>query len=68
MMRDDLECEIRDLSQDIVRRSIGMGNNHENIPPKVIYNFLVMRKYYQQGYDGSDGYFQQSKKRDYYSL
>lgn len=45
MMRNDLEREIRDLSQDIVRRSIGMGNNHENIPPKVIHNFLVMRKY-----------------------
>ena len=45
MMRNDLEREIRDLSQDIVRRSIGMGNNHENIPPKVIHNFLVMLKY-----------------------
>ncbi|GFI23050.1 hypothetical protein IMSAGC011_01827 [Lachnospiraceae bacterium] len=45
MMRDDIEHEIRDLSQEIVRHSIGIGNNHENIPPKVIHNFLVMRKY-----------------------
>lgn len=46
MMKEDLEREICGLAQDIVRRNIGLGNNHsEKIPPKVIYDFFVMKKY-----------------------
>lgn len=46
MMRDDLECEIRGLAQDIVRRNIGIGNIHnEALPPKIIYDFLIIKKY-----------------------
>lgn len=46
MMRDDLESEIRGLAQDIVRRNIGIGNSrNEKIPPKLLYDFLVIKKY-----------------------
>ena len=46
MMRNDLEKEIRGLAQDIVRRNIGIGEfKRGNIPPKVIYDFFVIKKY-----------------------
>lgn len=46
MMRDDLEKEIRGLSQDIVRRNTGIGNRHDdNIPLEVLHDFLVIKKY-----------------------
>lgn len=46
IMRDDLEKEIHGLAQDIVRRNIGIGDYRDvNIPPKVIYDFLVIKKY-----------------------
>ncbi|WP_075721479.1 nuclease domain-containing protein [Roseburia sp. 499] len=46
MMRDDLEAEIRGLAQDIVRRNIGIGKNYNGkIPPKALYDFLVIKKY-----------------------
>ena len=45
-MRDDLESEIRGLAQDIVRRNIGIGKSYnEKIPPKILYDFLVIKKY-----------------------
>lgn len=47
-MKDDLEKEIVGLAQDIVRRNIGLGNRkYGNVPPKVLYNFIVIRKYAQ---------------------
>lgn len=46
MMKDDLEREINGLAQDIVRRNIGIGNLYsEKIPPKLLYDFFVMKKY-----------------------
>ncbi len=46
IMRDDLESEIKGLAQDIVRRNIGIGNAHnEKMPPKILYDFLVIKKY-----------------------
>lgn len=48
MMKDDLEKEMVGLAQDIVRRNIGLGNQkYGNLPPKVLYDFIVMRKYSQ---------------------
>lgn len=45
IMRDDLENEIRGLAQDIVRRSIGMGNEIKGIlPPDDLYAFLIINK------------------------
>lgn len=46
MMKDDLEKEMVGLAQDIVRRNIGLGNQkYGNIPPKVLYDFIVIKKY-----------------------
>lgn len=46
MMKDDLENEIHGLAQDIVRRNIGIGDYRSaNIPPKIIYDFFVIKKY-----------------------
>lgn len=46
IMRDDLEKEIIGLAQDIVRRNIGIGDiKSEKIPPKALYDFLVIKKY-----------------------
>lgn len=46
MMRNDLEKEIRGLAQDIIRHSIGIGNVSPGIiPPKLLYDFLVIKKY-----------------------
>ena len=46
MMRDDLESEIRGLSQDLVRKNIGLGGNNKTVlPPKLVYDFLVIEKY-----------------------
>lgn len=46
MMKEDLEKEIRGLAQDIVRRNIGIGGYKEGeIPPKALYDFLVIKKY-----------------------
>lgn len=40
MMRDDLEKEIKGLSQDIVRRNTGVGNQrNEDIPLEIVYDF-----------------------------
>lgn len=48
IMRDDLENEIKGLAQDIVRRNIGIGNTHnEKVPPKILYDFLIIKKYSQ---------------------
>ena len=48
MMKDDLEKEMVGLAQDIVRRNIGLGNQKcGNVPPKVLYDFIVIRKYAQ---------------------
>ena len=48
MMKDDLEKEMVGLAQDIVRRNIGFGNQkYGNVPPKVLYDFIVIRKYAQ---------------------
>lgn len=48
MMKDDLEKEMVGLAQDIVRRNIGLGNQkYGNVPPKVLYDFIVIRKYAQ---------------------
>ena len=49
MMRDDLEKEIQGLAQDIVRRNIGIGDYGDaKIPPKIIYDFFVIKKYSEQ--------------------
>lgn len=46
MMKDDLEKEIHGLAQDIVRRNIGLGDYRDaNMPPKIIYDFFVIKKY-----------------------
>lgn len=46
MMRDDLEKEIKGLSQDIVRRNTGVGNQrNEDIPLEIVYDFLIIKKY-----------------------
>lgn len=48
MMKDDLEKEMIGLAQDIVRRNIGYGNTKSgNIPPKILYDFIVIKKYAQ---------------------
>jgi len=46
MMKDDLELEIKRFTQDIFRHNTGIGNYHdETIPSKILYNFLVIKKY-----------------------
>lgn len=46
MMKEDLEEEICGLAQDIVRRNIGIGKVFlGNMPPKILYDFLVIKKY-----------------------
>lgn len=48
MMKDELEKEIVGLAQDIVRRNIGLGNmKYGDLPPKILYDFIVMKKYAQ---------------------
>lgn len=48
MMKDELEKEIVGLAQDIVRRNIGFGNmKHGDLPPKILYDFIVIKKYAQ---------------------
>lgn len=48
MMKDELEQEMVGLAQDIVRRNIGIGNlKRGDIPPKVLYDFIVIKKYAQ---------------------
>lgn len=48
MMKDDLEKEMVGLAQDIVRRNIGFGNKkYGDVPPKVLYDFIVIKKYAQ---------------------
>ena len=45
IMRDDLEREIRGLTQDIVRRNMGVGQQAEGVlPPSDLYAFLVINK------------------------
>lgn len=46
MMKEELEKEIVGLSQDIVRRNIGIGSlKYGNVPPKELYDFIVIKKY-----------------------
>ncbi len=46
MMKDDLELEIKRFTQDIFKHNTGIGNYHnESIPSKVLYDFLVIKKY-----------------------
>lgn len=46
MMKDELEKEIVGLAQDIVRRNIGIGSQkYGNVPPRMLYNFIIMKKY-----------------------
>lgn len=46
MMKDDLELEIKRFAQDIFRHNTEIGNYHnESIPSKVLYHFLVIKKY-----------------------
>lgn len=48
MMKDELEREMVGLAQDIVRRNIGVGNQkYGDVPPKVLYNFIIIKKYAQ---------------------
>lgn len=48
MMKDDLEKEMVGLAQVIVRRNIGFGNKkYGDVPPKVLYDFIVIKKYAQ---------------------
>jgi hypothetical protein len=48
MMKDELEKEMVGLAQDIVRRSIGVGNQkYGDVPPRVLYNFIIIKKYAQ---------------------
>lgn len=48
MMKDELEKEMVGLAQDIVRRNIGVGNQkYGDVPPKVLYNFIIIKKYAQ---------------------
>ena len=48
MMKDDLEKEMVGLAQDLVRRNIGFGNKkYGDVPPKVLYDFIVIKKYAQ---------------------
>lgn len=48
MMKDELEKEMVGLAQDIVRRNIGIGKLKEgDLPPKILYDFIVIRKYAQ---------------------
>lgn len=48
MMKDELEKEMVGLAQDIVRRNIGIGKlKNGNLPPKVLYNFIIIKKYAQ---------------------
>lgn len=48
MMKDELEKEMVGLAQDIVRRNIGIGDLKDgNLPPKILYDFIVIKKYAQ---------------------
>ncbi|MBD5448925.1 MAG: DUF2357 domain-containing protein [Lachnospiraceae bacterium] len=48
MMKDELEKEMVGLAQDIVRRNIGIGKLKDgNLPPKILYDFIVIKKYAQ---------------------
>ena len=45
IMRNDLEAEARGLAQDIVRRSIGLGNESVGVlPPDDLFAFLIINK------------------------
>lgn len=45
IMRDDLENEVKGLSQDIVRRNIGVGDELRGIlPPDELYSFLLINR------------------------
>lgn len=48
MMKDEVEKEMAGLALDIVRRNIGMGKLKDgDIPPKILYDFIVIKKYAQ---------------------
>lgn len=45
IMKDDLECEMTGLAQDIIRRNIGIGHvKSGSIPPKALYEFMVINQ------------------------
>jgi len=49
MMRDDLEREVRGLAQEMAKHSAGLGKGtNEIISPKLVYDFLVIKKYADQ--------------------
>ncbi len=46
MMRDDIESEMRGLSQDLLKNNIGLGGkNNAVLPPKLMYDFFIIEKY-----------------------
>lgn len=45
MMKDDLEKEVRGLAQDIIQKNIGIGNKNIKIPPRILYDFMILKKY-----------------------
>lgn len=46
MMRDDIESEMRGLSQDLIKKNVGLGGKHNAVlPPKLMYDFLVIENY-----------------------
>ncbi len=46
LLRDDLEMELRGLSQDLVRKKIGFGDNvFASLPVGILQEFLIINKY-----------------------
>lgn len=46
ILRDDLEKEVIGLSQDFVRRNIGVGSlTSKHLPPEKLYSFLIIQKH-----------------------
>lgn len=44
-MKDDLEKEVRGLAQDIIQKNIGIGNKNIKISPRILYDFMILKKY-----------------------
>ena len=45
MMKDDLEKEVRGLAQDIIQKNIGISNKNIKILPRILYDFMILKKY-----------------------
>lgn len=46
LLRDDLENEVRGLSQDLIRKNIGFGSiEFATLPVEVLHKFLIINKY-----------------------